>query len=320
MKPPLSGLFAALSLVFLPACSSSSAHADPGASLQSVGSWMYQLIGLDTPAGMNALVASPFEMVVIDPIANVLGSESYDIAAEVARLQQSGKRVFAYVNIGEAEDWRSYWQAEWDLNLPSWIAGEDSGGWDGNYPVYFWNAEWQAILADSLAQVADWGFDGIFMDWVEIYEYDVVAQTAAAMNLDSEDLLVDYMGWIRSELDSLRPEMQMVAQNAAALGYRADYLSLVDAITQEAIWFDGSGDPDQSSVHGDVPQDPQDTTWILQDLALWRQAGKPVFHVEYCELPQNTTFAYEQGALRGFHTLCTLRLLDQITQTPPPGL
>ena len=40
--------------------------------------------------------------------------------------------VLAYLSIGEAEDYRAYWQDEWRTNPPAWPKDENKN-WCGNY-------------------------------------------------------------------------------------------------------------------------------------------------------------------------------------------
>ena len=45
------------------------------------------------------------------------------------------KLVIAHIDIGEAEDYRTYWQPGWGIENPEWIAGHDPDDWEGNFPV-----------------------------------------------------------------------------------------------------------------------------------------------------------------------------------------
>ena len=42
--------------------------------------------------------------------------------------------MFAYLSLGEAEDYRFYWQPSWNSRKPAWLHGENPG-WRGNYLV-----------------------------------------------------------------------------------------------------------------------------------------------------------------------------------------
>lgn len=99
-------------------------------------------------------------------------------AAEVDQLKNKangGKRlVVSYMSIGEAEDYRYYWQSGWTENNPSWLDSENPD-WEGNFKVRYWEDEWQNIIfgtQDSyLQKILDANFDGVYLDIIEAYEH-----------------------------------------------------------------------------------------------------------------------------------------------------
>ena len=103
------------------------------------------------------------------------------------------------------------------------------------------------------------------------------------------------------------------------MGKPAAYVEVFDAIAQEAIWFDGVGDPDEPEQTEDMNIDPELTQEYLDALELWTQAGLPVFAVEYAVEPENAEEGYALGAEHGFITYVTTRPLAMLTETPPPG-
>jgi len=308
-------------LLALSGCEDSTGPSGGGGSeeLSDVEYWMYQIQGQHMDGAIEALGATHYDMLVIDQTRSIVGEVGWDSAADVEYLQSTGKMVICYIDVGEAEDYRWYWQDGWEVGNPSWIAGEDPDGWDGNYPVLFWNDEWKAIMAEYLTRIINDGYDGIYLDWLEVYAFDAVVDAAEAMGQDPEDLLVEYVQWIEQFVHSRNPDFIIIAQNAAEMGYRLDYIQVFDAIAQEAIWFDGGGDPDTGDIPGDIAVEPSLTAEYIQSLQYWKTAGLPVFNCEYCQESANTTTAYDNGEQYGYTTLCTLRPLDQVTETPPPG-
>ncbi len=86
-----------------------------------------------------------------------------------------GKRlVVAYMSIGEAEDYRYYWNDKWYNNPPSWLLDENPD-WPGNYKVQYWDSNWQDIIYGNndsyLYKILNAGFDGVYLDLVDAYEY-----------------------------------------------------------------------------------------------------------------------------------------------------
>ena len=50
------------------------------------------------------------------------------------RAGKAGRKVIAYLSIGEAEDYRAYWKSAWRTNPPTFLLGENPE-WKGNYRV-----------------------------------------------------------------------------------------------------------------------------------------------------------------------------------------
>lgn len=86
----------------------------------------------------------------------------------------ANRLVICYMSIGEAEDYRYYWDNAWETNPPEWL-GDENPYWPGNYLVRYWYPEWQKIIYGNnnsyTKLVIDAGFDGIYLDLVDAYEY-----------------------------------------------------------------------------------------------------------------------------------------------------
>jgi cysteinyl-tRNA synthetase len=86
------------------------------------------------------------------------------------------RMVCAYISVGEAENYRYYWDPAWNkaASRPDWIC-EENKSWKGNFKVKYWRQEWQRILygfSDSyLDKILSAGFDGVYLDVIDAYEY-----------------------------------------------------------------------------------------------------------------------------------------------------
>jgi len=97
---------------------------------------------------------------------------------EIKKLQTkpngNQRLLICYMSIGEAEDYRFYWQDDWKPGDPTWIYYENPN-WKGNYKVFYWEKEWQDIIMGSdtsyLDKIIDAGFDGVYLDIVDAFEY-----------------------------------------------------------------------------------------------------------------------------------------------------
>ena len=166
----LGGMARLFPLLFLAACQSG-----PASRLDAVTSWAIQLQGLERAGATDRLARAAVDMLVIDPTRTIRGLEAFPTRDLVARIR-TNKLCLAYINVGQAEDYRTYWRANFrapsgnERGHPSYLVTVDPEGWKGNYPVAFWDTRWQAVLWGSPQALVDMaiadGFDGVYLDWV----------------------------------------------------------------------------------------------------------------------------------------------------------
>ena len=124
---------------------------------------------------IDAVRATNYDLLIMDMFLDGDNAFTKDEVESLRQKANGGKRlVICYMSIGEAEDYRYYWNSAWSSNPPAWLAKENPD-WDGNYKVRYWNAEWQAIICASrdsyLQRILNAGFDGAYLDIVDAYEY-----------------------------------------------------------------------------------------------------------------------------------------------------
>ncbi|MCK5842577.1 MAG: endo alpha-1,4 polygalactosaminidase, partial [Candidatus Sabulitectum sp.] len=123
---------------------------------------------------INAVSATNYDVIIMDLCFN----EEMFTDLELLQLKTKGsggdRLVICYMSIGEAENYRFYWQSDWNNNKPEWLDAENPD-WAGNYKVRYWYPEWQAIIFGSsnsyLDIILDAGFDGVYLDIVDAFEY-----------------------------------------------------------------------------------------------------------------------------------------------------
>lgn len=339
--------FGALSVLF-PACR---AFAAPPLPLNEVRFWAYQIQGLSLPGAVEALAASNYDMLVVEPTRTDREERDFDTAGMVARLQATKasdgkhrKLVLAYIDIGQAEDWRWYWT--WSYNReaarafpkdwPSFITAVDPDGWDGNYVVNYWAPGWKAIVwkgventsgqdfTSILDEVLRDGFDGVYLDWVEAFENPGVIAAASAQGKDPKAEMVQLIKEIRQFGRRQNPNFLVVQQNAAALlEERPELCGVVDGVAQEEVWFGGVATDDWSDPAGyDARIDRDLTQEYLSYLDAFKRCDAggdfPVLNVEYAL--KYAAQAYELSAKFNFVPYVTRRSLGRISTTAPPGL
>jgi cysteinyl-tRNA synthetase len=99
-------------------------------------------------------------------------------AAEITQLKSKangGSRlVISYMSIGEAENYRYYWDASWNTNSPAWL-DQENPDWAGNFKVKYWEEAWQSIIFGNdnsyLKKITNAGFDGVYLDIIDGFEY-----------------------------------------------------------------------------------------------------------------------------------------------------
>ena len=154
-----------------------SGHAGDVEALAEVRNFLYLIdpgAFADRSAFLDALRATDYDLLLIDPCfeGNPL------TLAEVASLKTKGsggrRPVIAYLSIGEAEDYRSYWDPAWHEAAPSWLLDENPD-WPGNYKVRYWDPAWQAIIlgneTSGLVGILAAGFDGVYLDLIDAHAY-----------------------------------------------------------------------------------------------------------------------------------------------------
>ena len=123
---------------------------------------------------IKAVCATNYDLIIMD-----LFHENGEFSAdEIERLHckaNGGRRmVIAYMSIGEAEDYRYYWNKLWKRGNPSWLDKENPK-WKGNYKVKYWDPEWQKIIYGNkesyLSRIINAGFDGVYLDIIDAFEY-----------------------------------------------------------------------------------------------------------------------------------------------------
>lgn len=313
----------------------------------------YQIQGLARSDAVDALVNSRYDMMVVDPTRTDWSDAAadFDTRGMVARLKSSKasdgthrKLVIAYIDIGEAENWRWYWTwpDKWEnagprpQALPTFILGHDPDGWGGNFPVAYWDPRWKDIViygrhldlrqftgrkpdfVSVLDEVIKDRFDGVYLDWVEGFSHPPVLEEARRRALNPADEMVAFIQELRDYTAARVPRFIIIQQNGSALAQRRpDIFLKVDAIAQEEVWYDGRATDKWDDPFGyDHPVDPATTTDLIRNLKVFQNACVPVFNIEYAlKLAPD---AYAKSYARGYVPYVTRRSLSELTTTPPP--
>jgi cysteinyl-tRNA synthetase, unknown class len=234
-------------------------------------SWAFQLVNLGAEEQAR-IAASPFDVVVIDSEHHEGGNWQDGrpmTRAEIEKMQKkpdgSRRQVIAYFSVGEAEDYRKYWKAEWNKKRPGWI-GKESKEWKHNFYVQYWEPTWQDIVLKFADQVIDSGFDGFYIDRADAYyNFGDTKQARDRM----EAFVLKLVTHIRAK----KPDAQILVQNAEELLDRPAFVQAIDGIAKEDLLY--------GITHKEEPNKKVDIDWSTDLLKKFQVQGKKVFVIEY---------------------------------------
>jgi cysteinyl-tRNA synthetase len=263
--------------------------------------WLYQLQNLD----LARAAASGFDLIVTDYSAD--GSDQRRYTREQVAKLQAGPRgprlVVAYLSIGEAEDYRYYWQPGWQPGRPDWLHPMNPQ-WRGNYPVEYWRPEWKRLLYGApdayLDKILDAGFDGVYLDLIEAYE--LFEHTRPSARQEMVQLVQELAHYARTTRG--KPDFGIIPQNGEPLIDLPGYLDVITGIGREDLYYGYTRD--------NAPSPPEFTARVEQYLDRYVAAGKLVLTVDYTQRPDQVADAYRRARERGYVPYATVRALDQM--------
>lgn len=281
--------------------------AGAGVPWDQVRSWGYQLQDPD-PA---RLATSPFQLLVIDYSRD--GSDGGALTrGEITRLRASlpgGRRLLAYLSIGEAESYRYYWNPEWTTHPPPWL-DEQNPGWSGNYKVKYWHPGWQSIVYGSpgayLDRILEAGFDGIYLDIIDAYEYYEERGVPEARQR-MKRFVADLAAYARSR--SASPDFGVFPQNGDELLLDPAYVTIITGVGREETYFGHDG-------VDEAPTPESETQVIEGNLSRARNAGKLVLTIDYTTSTTRMRKAHQRAKYHGFVPYCGVRALDRLVPQP----
>ena len=243
---------------------------------------------------------------------------------EIEQIRNSGpvrKIVLAYLSIGEAEDYRDYWDDSWVDEAgnpipgvaPEWL-DDLNPDWPGNYKVRYWMPQWQALLFGTpggenetpLDRIIDQGFDGVYLDIVEGYYYwsedpqgkpELPRAEARSLMID---LVQDIADYARNERGATG--FMVFPQNAAEIiqddegqtdSEAERYFSAIDGIGIEDLYYNGRKRSKGS-----------ERRFRLNLLRQYHERGKTVLVTDYVIKTDHPTVRPNRNRVRSFYKKC----------------
>ncbi|MBM4352364.1 MAG: hypothetical protein FJ109_00990 [Deltaproteobacteria bacterium] len=125
-------------------------------------------------AFLLAMAQTDYDLFVVDAFFDDEPLSPEEVEGLKTKANGGRRLVLSYMSIGEAEDYRFYWQESWNDDPPAWLAAENPD-WEGNYKVRYWDPGWQAILLGSsdsyLDRILAAGFDGVYLDIIDAFQW-----------------------------------------------------------------------------------------------------------------------------------------------------
>jgi cysteinyl-tRNA synthetase len=267
------------------------------------------------PAAVAQLKESGRDWIVLDAtFASNTPWEHADL--DTIRSGKAGRKVVAYLSIGEAEDYRPYWQSEWVSNgkrtaaAPVWL-GIENPEWKGNYQVKYWSADWQKLMLPMIDDAMARGFDGVYLDIVDgfqTYEQGVDDYLDDRMNPETRQTyrrdMVDWVKAIASRARAKNPEALVIPQNGSQLATHKDFLEVISAQGIEDLF-----------TNGNKLQPASHTDEILGHLKTLASAKKPVLVIEYPKTPERQALSKKLAKENSLVWLVTGRQLQTLGES-----
>jgi len=231
----------------------------------------------DQMNGVNysTLSSTSFQLGIVDPDTTGLTS------SQLGTLESSGKTIIGYLSIGEAENFRSYWQPSWNTTPPSFLMAQDPN-WPGDYNVKYWDPAWQQIVINQATTMAKAGYNGIMLDVVDAYTVASVAAADGGIANARADM-IKFVEAISAATKAINPNFKIIQNNALDLlttnpddptsATNTAYLSHIDGLVAEDTFYNGNSTASWSA-------------WNVQYLEHAVTAGKDVLAIDY---PTSTT-------------------------------
>lgn len=123
---------------------------------------------------LQALSETNYDLLLIDLFYNGEALNATEINSLKIKANGGSRLVLCYLNIGSAENYRYYWNENWNQKKPSWIK-KRYAGYSDEFWVEFWHEDWQNIIyknANSyLQKIINSSFDGVYLDNIEAYYF-----------------------------------------------------------------------------------------------------------------------------------------------------
>jgi len=269
-----------------------------------------------------ALTEAGFHWLILEPTSD--GGASGDFTSEqISQIRSDGpchKTILAYLSVGEAEDYRDYWDPGWvDESgdpipgvAPEWL-GPTNPDWPGNYKVRYWHPEWEALIMGTpagpdktpLDRIIDQGFDGVYLDIIDAYEFWSSPEGGSELTrMDARIRMIEFIENIAEYARITRGVAGFLVfpQNAGEIIRDDDdqfdaetdrYFAAISGIGQEDLFYDEL-----------TPQPPENVDYVLDQLREFYIRSKTVLVTDYVIDQDKPGSGINDARVSDFYTRC----------------
>lgn len=218
--------------------------------------WLFQLQDLEIPQA----VKHEFPIIVMGPELGGINDKKFS-KQEVTSMKEQGTLPVAYLSIGEASFYDSYWQDEWGSfvndevqvtdEAPDWLGKIPNKSWPEGVKVRYWEEEWWDIIEAQLDRIMESGYEGVYLDIVDAFQYWGAENTYGT---DKEERLetdprneeeaavrmIEFLRKLSNYTKESNSDFKIIPQNGESIikyDQNQDYLQSIDGIGVEDLWF-----------------------------------------------------------------------------------
>jgi polysaccharide biosynthesis protein PelA len=248
-----------LMILLFVACGPRAENASP---LNRVDSWF---ILLDYSPDSNPVTdkeVSCYRMAILDP----------DNHPDLSILSDHAVKI-AYLSVGEAEDFRSYWP---DIKSSKWILGQNEN-WPGDYLVDPTSSEWRNLLLEKvIPEIVGQGFQGLMLDMLDAV--DTLAQQDPGKAQEYQQGMIELVFAIHSQF----PQLLLISNNGFTI-LNEIAPALAGLLVEGLFWMP---DFEKGGYKATPHQWTRDKIAILTPLM--ESYYVPVFDLEYIDPAQHS--------------------------------
>ncbi len=231
---------------------------------------------------------SPENMSGCDKQLLVLDPDAYE-AEDVALMKKGGRKVVAYLSIGEAEEYRWYFSRARSLII------KENEEWQGNYPVRYWEAAWLKILEEYMAAIQAKGFDGLYYDVVDLWES---LENRPSAKAEMARLVVTLCRKYKAK----NPGALFFFQNSDQLFDDSEVTREMTGMIQEGLWY--------TWMDENISEEERQRK--IATMARLRKLGKFIGLLEYTRKPEEMTRARDLARKLGFSPYFSTKELETL--------